>query len=232
MGQHRIDAILIILLPGTDRPHLHRLDHGIDKGKPLPVRGRHRCLAGQIHIALPIGRDLPFTLLAYCRLHHFLQALRGCGNRFYHRATQLLAQQLDIDQSLFLLVNVRLIQRHHHGYAQFQQLGGKKQAAAEIGGVHDVDDHIRMLLLNIGAGHAFLCGKGGHRIRTGQVHRHQVLLSCIDFFDRRFLFLHRHTGPVAHLLVAARQGVVHGGLAGVGIACKCNSHIVYSFYTV
>ena len=69
------------------------------------------------------------------------------------RLSQLLGQGCHVDPGLFLFVDVAFVQRHHHGDAQLQQLGGEKQAAAQIGGVHDVDQNIRMLLLNVGAGH-------------------------------------------------------------------------------
>ena len=42
--------------------------------------------------------------------------------------------------------------------------------------------------------------------------------------DRAFFFIYGNTSPVTDLFIAAGQSVVHGGFAGIRIACKSNSH--------
>ena len=59
-----------------------------------------------------------------------------------------------VDLCLLLLIDVALVERHDDRHAQFQQLSGKKQAAGKIRCVHDVDDHIRALIFDIGTRHA------------------------------------------------------------------------------
>ena len=154
---------------------------------------------------------------------------RGGGHRLHHRTAQQLTELFGIDPVACLFVQIAFVQCHHQRDAQFQQLGGKEQAAAEVGGVHDVDDGIGVLMLHIGAGDAFLRGEGGHGIGPRQVHRRQLRGAGIKgFFDGAFLLFHGDPRPVADPLVAAGEGVVHSGLAAVGIARQRDSHILYS----
>ena len=46
----------------------------------------------------------------------------------------------------------------------------QEQAAAEVCGVHNVDDHIGIFVLYVGAGDTLLTGEGRHGIGAGQVH--------------------------------------------------------------
>ena len=49
-------------------------------------------------------------------------------------------------------------------------------------------------------------------------------LIAVDLLDGGLFLVNGNTRPVADLFIAAGQCVVHGGLTGVGIACKSNSH--------
>ena len=153
-------------------------------------------------------------------MYGYLAIRRGCFRGFFCLWAHYFLRRA------LLFVDVALVQGHHHGDAQLQQLGGEKQAAAQVGGVHDVDDHIRMFLLHIGAGDALLAGEGGHGVGAGQVHGDELLLAAIvGLLDGVFLFLHRDARPVADPFIPAGEGVVHGGLTGVWIAGQSNSHV-------
>ena len=81
-----------------------------------------------------------------------------------------------------------------------------------------------MLSLNVVPGDALFCRKGRHGVGTGQIHGNQFPTAGIGLFDHGFFFIHGNTGPVAHMLIAAGEGIVHGGLTGIGITCKRDSH--------
>ena len=117
-----------------------------------------------------------------------------------------------------------LVQCDNHGDPQLQQLGGEEQGAAQIGGIHDVDDDIGMLVLDIGAGDALFGSEGRHGVGTGKVHGDQFLFTGKASLDGSLFLVNGNTRPVADLFIAAGQSVVHGGFTGVGIACKSNSH--------
>ena len=154
--------------------------------------------------AITVWGELALVGPGHGGLHHGLQALCGGGNGPDDRTAQLGRQGVHVDLGVLFLVDVALIQGHHHGNAQLQQLCGEEQAAAEVCGVHNVDDHIGIFVLYVGAGDALLTGEGRHGIGAGQVHSDQLLLpAVIGFFDGVFLFLYRDTRPVAHLFVPA-----------------------------
>ena len=153
----------------------------------------------------------------------------GCGGVQY-RAAQLFGQGADIDFRLLFLVDVVLIQRHHNGNAQLQQLCGEEEGAAQIGGIHNVDDGIRILVSHIGAGDALFRGKWRHGVSAGQVNGNQFRFPGKGLFNQRLLLVHGHPRPVANLFIAAGQCVVHGGFPAVGIACKRNSHFGFLLF--
>ena len=59
-----------------------------------------------------------------------------------------------------------------------------------------------------------------HEIMDGD----QFLAAGIILFNQGFFFIYGNAGPVANMLVAAGEGIVHGGFTGIGIAGQCNSH--------
>ena len=77
-------------------------------------------------------------------------------------------------------------------------------------------------------GHGLLQGVGGQRIDAGQVSDGDLAV----LFQLALFFLHGDTGPVAHILVGAGQGVEQRGLAAVGVARQGNSDIVSSGSTL
>ena len=157
MRQNCIDAILEVFIFGANCTGLYLGNDLINKSKALAISGTNRILIAHIHITLGIGRALGLACLGKGSLDHFCQALvAGNGRRgLHHRAAQLHGQGQGVDLGLLLGVNIRLVQCDHHRDAQFQQLCGEKQAAAQICRVHNVNDHIGIFLLHVGAGDAF-----------------------------------------------------------------------------
>ena len=122
-------------------------------------------------------------------------------------------------------VDVGLVQGHNHGNTQLQKLGGEEQAAAEVGGVHDVDDHVGALVPDIGAGDALVGGEGGHGVGAGQIHSRQLCVPRVNLLNKALFFVHGNTRPVTDGFVTARQGVVHGRFSRIRVSCQCNFHL-------
>lgn len=71
--------------------------------------------------------------------------------------------------SPFLIHHVHHVQRHHHGQADFNELGGQIQVALEVGGVHDVEDGVGFFIDEIIAGNDFLKRVRRERVDAGKV---------------------------------------------------------------
>ena len=63
-------------------------------------------------------------------------ALQGAG--FHHGAAQLGRKFFHINGVAMFAHKVRHVQRHHHGQAHLQNLGGEIQVALNVGAVHQV----------------------------------------------------------------------------------------------
>ena len=164
--------------------------------------------AAQVH--LPVGG-----------VEQFLQPLPGAGGDGDHWDAQLLGQPLHIDLVPPFGHLVHKVQGQHRGPLQLQQLDGKVQVALQVGGIHDVDDAVRGLPDDEIPGDDLLHGVGRQGVDARQVHDGQGLVAQTG---GALLLLHRHSGPVAHILVRAGQGVEEGGLAAVGVARQSHPH--------
>ncbi len=225
MGHNGVDPVLCVPVGGADAALLHLFDDGVDKGKAGAVRRLNGFPAGHVHVALDIGGLLRLPCPVYRRFDNLRQALAAGGNGVHHRAAQRRRQGCVVNPGFLLFVHVRLVQRNDHGNPQFQQLGGEEEAAAQVGCVHDIYQHVGPLVPNILAGDAFLAGEGGHRICAGQIHGNQVLPAAgIGLSDDPLLAFHRHARPVADLFRAAGQRIVHRCFATVGVSRQCDSH--------
>ena len=140
--QHRVNGVPRALVLGEDLPLLHLGDQGVDKGETLAVGFLYNFLVSQIDVALDIGSSLGFTALCNRGIHHSFQPFCSSGDGLYHRAAQLRREGSRVNGGLLLGVNVAFVEGNHHGDAQFQQLGREEQAAAQVGGIHNVDDGI------------------------------------------------------------------------------------------
>ena len=116
---------------------------------------------------------------------------------------------------------VHKIQGNDHGAFQLQQLGRQVQIALNIGGVHNIDDGVRVLAHDEVPGHDLLHGIGRQGVDAGQIHHGERLAIYVR---PALLLLHRDAGPVAHILVGAGKGVEQRGLAAVRIAHQSQFH--------
>ena len=154
-------------------------------------------------------------------VHQLLHPLAGAGSDGDDRHTQLLGQPVHVDPVPPLFHLVHEVEGHHRGPLQLQQLDGEVQVALQIGGVHNVDDAVGGRADDKVPGHNLLHGVGGQGVDAGQVHhRHRPVTDA----GLPLLLLHRHAGPVAHILVGAGESVEQGGLAAVGVAGQSDAH--------
>ena len=116
------------------------------------------------------------------------------------RHTQEIAQLLDVQLVTFCLQLIVHIQRHHHSEVHVDDLGGEVQIPFNVGCVHDIDDDIRHIVYQILAHIELLRAVGGKRVRSRQVHKHE-LVSLI--FERALFGIHGHAAVIAHVLVCA-----------------------------
>ena len=154
-----------------------------------------------------------------------LHAVAFQGGNLHHRAAQRLGKLFRIDSVLVFPDHIHHVDGHHHGDAQLGELGGQVQIAFQVRAVHDVQDGVRPLADQVIPGHHFLQGVGGQGINAGQVGDGYISL----LFQLALFFLHGDTGPVAHILVGAGQGVEQRGLAAVGVARQGNSQFHSEF---
>ena len=160
-----------------------------------------------------------FLLRHLCgQLRGFHGALALQRARLDHFAAQRRAQLLQIDLVAVLAGNVDHVQRDHHRDAQLAQLRRQIQVALDVGGVHDVQNRVRLILDQIAARHNFF-----QRVRRQAVNARQVLNDNVLFaLQAAFLLFNGNARPVADVLVRSGQVVEHCGFATVRVACQRN----------
>ena len=99
------------------------------------------------------------------------------------------------------------------------------EVALDVGGVHDVDDAVGLLLKDVVPGDDLLLGIGPQGIDARQIHHGAALFSP----DLAGLLVHSDAGEVAHVLVGAGEGVEQRGFAAILIADQGENHTAASF---
>lgn len=77
------------------------------------------------------------------QLVHALVLGGGDGD---HRHAQHGLHGVDVNGALIAHQLVHHVQRHHHGDAHLQKLHGQVQVPLDVGGVHDIDDGLGLVL--------------------------------------------------------------------------------------
>ena len=209
---------------------LHQMGNGVQRRMGLAV--------ADVQLR---GHGLVFRRL-HSPAHQFVDALALPGADSHHRHAQSLFQPGQINGISACAQRVHHVQRQHDRHAQLQQLQRQVQIAFQIGGVHNVDDHVRLIPDDEIPGDDLLHGIGAEGIDAGQVydghvavligHRlallllpahppgkaHVGLLAVVMVQHGASFLLHRHAGPVAHVLIGAGQLIEKGRLAAVLVA--------------
>ncbi len=149
-------------------------------------------------------------------LHKRVHAAALKGGGFHHRAAQMARELGHVDGVAVLLHEIHHVQSQNHRNAQVDDLGGEIQVTFQIGGVHQVDDHVGLAAHEVVAGDDLLGGVGRQRVYAGQVGDNHLFVAAV----LALFLLNGNAGPVSHVLVGTGQIVEHGRLAAVGIAGK------------
>ena len=200
------DAVGVI----GDQVH-HRVDAAVDGGVvgaevrdlgQYPAPGRGQGLVHQLRHALALG-----------------------GRNGHHRDAQLPAHPLHVHGAAVGPDLVHHVQGQHHGHPQLQQLQRQIEVALDVGGVHDVDDAVGLLVEDVVPGDDLLLGIGPQGVDARQVHHGAALFAP---YFAGFL-VHGDAGEVAHVLVGAGEGVEKRGFAAILIADQGENHTAASF---
>ena len=109
---------------------------------------------------------------------------------------------------------VHHVEGEDHGPVQLHELERQVEVALDVGGVHDVDDRVRVVLEDEAAGDHLLARVRGERVDAREVGDRGLGMTL----DLAVLAVHRDAREVAHVLVGAREGVEERGLAAVLVA--------------
>ena len=188
-----------------DQMH-HRVDAAVHRGtvaaevinpRQRPVLRHGHRLIDQLGNALSLGR-----------------------HNGHHRHAQGTAQPLDIHRAAVGAHLIHHVQRHHRRDPQLQQLQGQVKVPLNVGGVHNVDDAVRLLVQDEVPGDDLLLGVGPQGVDARQVHHRAVFLSL----HLAHLLVHGDPREIAHVLVGAGEGVEQGGLAAVLVSYQGQNH--------
>ena len=185
--------------------HRHRMDAPVHRAGAAEVGDGGAAL-------LPHGLHRPVDQL--------LDALVFGGGDGDHRDAQQAFHLLHVDGAAVGPDLVHHVQSQHHGGLALDELQGQVQVALDVGGVHDVDDAVRLSLQQKLAGDDLLGGIGPDGIDARQVHHRAVLLPP----DLAAFLVHGDAGEVAHVLIHAGELVEQGGLSAVLVSRKGEDH--------
>ena len=130
-------------------------------------------------------------------IHQLRYTLAVGGGNGNHRNAQRLAHLLHVDGAAVGAHLVHHVQCQHHGHLQFQQLQRQVQVALDVGGVHNVDDAVGLLIDDEIARDDFLLRIGTQGINAGQIdYRAATLPANLAHF-----LIDRYAGKIAYMLV-------------------------------
>ena len=224
---HHLFFVVVQIQLLEDQPvALHQLAGGEPGGDPRPLgvvldqvahavqtavhRAAVAALVAEIH---PQGRFLIFGHMDGV-VDQLVNAFIFGGGNGDHRHAQQGFHLVDIHRAAVGGHLVHHIQCHHHGHVHLQQLHGQVQVALNVGGIHDIDNALRLFLQHEIAGDDLLAGIGGHGIDARQIGNGGIGAAL----DGAVLAVHRHPGKVAHVAVGAGQLVKERRLAAVLVA--------------
>ena len=148
------------------------------------------------------------------RIEQRLQTAPRFGYDGYHRHAEHRAQMFVIERRAARLQLVVHIERHDHFGIYVDQLGREIEIAFEVRGHHGVDHYVGRVVDQM-ATHIKFFGRISRKgISAGQIGNDE-LVSFVTVFAA--LGVDRHAAVIAHVLVAARNGVEQRGFAAVGI---------------
>jgi len=119
------------------------------------------------------------------------------------------------------------VEGQYHGDPQLQKLQSKVEITLDIGGIHNIDDAIRLLIQDEIPGDDLLLGIGPQRIDAWQIDDGAIFLAP----DIAHFLIDGDAGKIADMLIGAGKGIEQGGFAAILIAGQCEDHISAASFT-
>ena len=150
------------------------------------------------------------------------------GGNGYHRDAEGGAHFLHIAMEPPLARTSSIILRaQYHGDPQLQKLQSKVEITLDIGGIHNIDDAIRLLIQDEIPGDDLLLGIGPQRIDAWQIDDGAVPLAP----DIAHFLIDGDAGKIADMPIGAGEGIEQGGFAAILIAGQCEDRISAASFT-
>ena len=177
----------------------------------------HRALLAVGGIAeINAARAFPVAGNVQRMIYQLVNALVFGGGNGHHGHTQQFLQLVYHHGTAVGAHFVHHVEGQHHGNAQLHQLHGEIQVALNVGGIHNVDDAVRVGVQKKIPGHDLLAGIGRKRVDAGQIGHRGLFMAA----DHAVLTVHRNAGEIAYMLVRAGKLIEQGGFAAVLVACQ------------
>ena len=204
------------------------LDQHEAPGQPQFFRKRKIQPVGQridlfFHIPgkMDLGRAHPGPAGAQGGAQQIAQAPARRGDGSHHRHAQQFREFGRVNHDPLAGGLIHHIQAQHHRALQAHQLQGKFQAAAQEGGVDDVDDDVGFPRQQVVPGFPLRRVDGGEGIDPGQVHAGEFLAFEHHLADGEF---HRGAGKVGDCGLVTAEVIENGALAAIGLADEGDFH--------
>ena len=146
-------------------------------------------------------------------IHQLGDALVLGGADGHHGDPQCLTQLFYINAAAVAGELIHHVQGNHRGHLEGKQLQSQIQVPLDVGGIHNVEDGVRLGVQNKIPGDDFLLGIGPDGVNARQVH--DLMVGAPD--GAAFL-VHGDPGKIAHMLIGSGEGVEQGGFAAVLVA--------------
>ena len=227
---HPMDGLGV---PAPDLPDdvgvvLQGLDQHEAPGQPQFLGKREIQLVGQgvdLFFHVPgkqgLGRADPGPPGADRGVQEIGEAPARGGHGGHHRHAQQPREFGGVDDDALAGGLVHHVQGHHQGALQAHELQGEFQAAAQEGGVDDIDDDVGFPRQQVVAGFQFRRVGGGEGIDPGQVHAGEFFSFKHHLADGIF---HRGAGKIGDRGLVAAKIVENGALTAIGLADEGNNH--------
>ena len=154
-------------------------------------------------------------------LYQFIHPLiLRCRDRDYRNAQHGL-NAVYINRSAVSCDLIHHIKCNDHGDIHLQQLHGQVQIALNVGGIHNVDYGLWLVIQHKVSGYDLLAGVRRHGINARKIRNQSVGISP----DGAVLAVHCNARKISHVLIGSRQLVKQCGFSAVLIShqciCKC-----------
>ena len=209
-----------VVFQGLDQHEAPGQPHFLGKPQIQPV-GQGVDLFFHVPGKLDLGRAHSGPAGAHGGAQQIAQAPAGGGDGGDHRHPQQLRELGDVDDDPLAGGLVHHVQGHHQGALQAHQLQGELQAAAQEGGVDDVDDDVGFPRQQVVPGFPFRRVDGGEGIDPGQVHAGEFVPFEHHPADGVF---HRGAGKVGDRGLVAAEVIENSAFAAIGLANQGNNH--------